>query len=336
MRPPASKLCCLIHLPSSPRARNHRLTTPGGPLPTHLPLLERGSRLTHPRRPPPHPQPHRAAPAMSSAVALLAQGIAVAQGGGTATVVQLPAEQQQQQQQQQPPAQQHQQQQQASTSTVAGACCPLLQTRARPGCARCAARLPGLHDAYAPAHCLPVVQSTWCCGWCPRRRRRARWVGWRPLAATLAAASPRRSLDSTQRGVGAQLPACLPSFVQGVRWAEDVVDNEHMNKKKSKSELGSRVAAAGNHGGGAARSPARVHVPCRLPCCVASPLTRPARPHYAQSAASSTGNVSLASGAMTRTAMQSAMSAGRAAASRPSSRRHHRRRDRMCSACCSM
>ena len=62
---------------------------------------------------------------MSSAVALLAQGIAVAQGGGTATVVQLPAEQQQQQQQQQqqPPAQQQQQQQQqASTSGVAGAC----------------------------------------------------------------------------------------------------------------------------------------------------------------------------------------------------------------------
>ena len=102
---------------------------------------------------------------MSSAVALLAQGIAVAQGGGTATVVQLPAEQQQQQQQQ-PPAQQQQQQQQqqASTSTVAGACCPLLQTRALPGC------VPGALRAYEASTTLtrpcrlPVVQSTWCCG----------------------------------------------------------------------------------------------------------------------------------------------------------------------------
>lgn len=102
---------------------------------------------------------------MSSAVALLAQGIAVAQpqGGGTATVVQLPAEQVQQQQQQPPPAQQQQQhQQQASTSTVAGAC--------RHGCASCArgaGRYPFCSHQQVPPQTrltlMLAVQSTWSC-----------------------------------------------------------------------------------------------------------------------------------------------------------------------------
>lgn len=85
-------------------------------------------------------------------------------------------------------------------------------------------------------------------------------MGWRPLAADLSLPTwlrqhpaMRGRLDSNAAGVPSCPLACHPGL-QGVRWAEDVVDNEHMNKKKSKSEHGSRVAAAGNHGGGAARS----------------------------------------------------------------------------------
>jgi xanthosine utilization system XapX-like protein len=69
-----------------------------------------------------------------------------------------------------------------------------------------------------------------------------------------------------------QLPACtLHAFImflgvlQGVRWAEDVVDNELMNKKKSKSEC--LPVVSGSYGAAHALS-ANQHLLCHhfLPC----------------------------------------------------------------------
>ena len=94
--------------------------------------------------------------------------------------------------------------------------------------------------------------------------------------------------------------------MQGVRWAEDVVDNEFAGKRKSKSE-GWVLRAGGREGstpdvlprpGASLPSPHPAHL--RPPCVTPSPRCAP------QSAAFSTVSDSLASGATRRTATQSA------------------------------
>jgi hypothetical protein len=82
--------------------------------------------------------------------------------------------------------------------------------------------------------------------------------------------------------------------LQGVRWAEDVVDNELMNKKKSKSECNVVTLTA---------KPTYGH-PARPALDILSCLTLTPHPACLQSAAFSTRSVSLASGATAMTVIR--------------------------------
>lgn len=84
-----------------------------------------------------------------------------------------------------------------------------------------------------------------------------------------------------------------------MQWAEDVIDNESMNKKKSKSKINLSMPFEGRLG-------AQMPLELAMQSLLLYSITTPRAPSYLQSAAYFTNSGRLGIGVTTRTAMQSA------------------------------